>query len=268
MIKNFNVHVNWKKTASIFLVSGLLLCPKQIKGEIIQSNIEISLPGKTTIIQQKYNNEHNISSPYSLVASSGRTSGGSQNVNNSMIQVVKVKKNNVNVRSGPSTRSEVIGFADITDRFEIIEKEGNWYKVHYLNTEGFIRRDMVREESIAKSDMTYIKIVYLTRESNFYSEANDNSQVLTTLPQYQNAFVISESNNFYRVMVDGVFGYIKKNNTKKLSNTCVIVDLPRQMLRVYKNNHEVGRYHIISGRKSMQTDIGCFTIGHRLLMIL
>ncbi len=178
-----------------------------------------------------------------------------------LIIVAKITGNNVNVRSGPSKRHDVIGFCDITDRFEIIERENNeWYKIKYLNTIGYVSARYVREEEVPNYQFT--RHVYLTRESNFYSDTNGS--VYTSLPQYQDALVISETRGMYQVMIDGVVGYIEKNNTAMLSNTCAVIDLSRQMLRVYRNNNEIARFHIISGRRSMQSDMGCFRIGHRL----
>ncbi len=180
----------------------------------------------------------------------------------STILVAKITGNNVNVRSMPDTKSEIKGFCDVTDRFEIIEKIGEWYHIKYLNTDGYVYGKYVREEEIEKDNTYFIKHVYLKNDGYFYSDKEGN--ILTILPQYQNALVISEDGIFYKVMIDGIIGYIEKNNTKSLSSTCVVVDLGRQILRVYKNNKEQARFHIITGRKSMQTDMGCYKIGRKL----
>ena len=223
-----NLEFNKKKIASLILASELILCP-------IEGTSSTTSTNSNTTSQEDYIET---------------------------VRMAKITGNNVNIRSNPSTRSDIIGFADVTDYFEIIDEVDDWYQIKYLNTTAYVTKRYARETYIEKENLNFRSIVYLTCESTFYRDLSFNQY--TTLPQYQNAFVISETSGYYKVMVDGVVGYIRKSDTRSLSNTCVIIDLSRQMLRVYKNTKEVGRYHIISGRESMQTRLGCFRIGHKL----
>lgn len=179
------------------------------------------------------------------------------------ILYAKITGNNINVRSSASTKKDnIIGFCDVTDTFRILGKENDWYIVDYLGETGYISSQFVKEIDYSKEETDVKKIVYLSCDSPFYSDTNYN--IMTYLPQYQNAFVMEEVGEFYKVRIDGIEGYINKNNTKKLSKTFVLVDLSRQILKVYKNNEEVFRTHIISGRKSLPTHIGVFKIGHKV----
>ncbi len=179
---------------------------------------------------------------------------------NTQVKMAKITGNNVNIRSGPSTNYDIIGFSDTTDYFKIIGEKNDWYKINYLNEEGYVSKKYACEVLKNQDDINYESIVYLTKDSLFYK--NMNGEVYTYLPKYQNAFVICKEKDFYKVMVDGIIGYISINDTKKLSNTCIIIDLPRQMLRLYKDTKEIGRFHIITGREELKTTIGCFKIGH------
>ena len=178
------------------------------------------------------------------------------------INMAKITGNNINIRSSNSTKSKIIGFADVTDLFTIIDKIGDWYVIDYLGQTGYIHSKYVKECSVAKEDMIIQKMVYLPNESVFYRDINNS--YITTLPKNQFAAVIKEENSYYKVRIDGIIGYVKKDDTKKLTNTFIVSDLGRQIVRVYKNNKEVFRAHIISGRKSMQTDLGKFKIGHHI----
>ena len=180
----------------------------------------------------------------------------------SQVRMAKIIGNNVNIRSGAGTSTNIIGFSDTTDYFKIIGDLNDWYKIDYLGKVGYVSKKYASEKMIDEENINYKSIVYLTNDSLFYK--NLNGEVYTYLPKYQNAFVISEDKNFYKVMVDGIIGYINKNDTKELSNTCIIIDLPRQILRVYKNTKEIRRFHIITGREELQTTIGCFKIGHHI----
>lgn len=178
------------------------------------------------------------------------------------VLAAKITGNNVNVRSGPDTSFTMIGFADSTDYFEIIDMDNDWYHVKYLNQDGYIYKDYVKEEMIDTRMITYQKVVYLTKESAFYQDLNGN--IYTYLPEYQSAQVIDEINGYYQVNIEGVIGYIQKNDAEDLSRNCVVVDLSRQILKVYSNGREVYRAKIISGREDSQTNIGCFKIGHHI----
>lgn len=179
------------------------------------------------------------------------------------ITVAKLKKNNVNVRSSATTKKDnIIGFADVSDTFKIIGREDNWYIVDYLGQRGYIREDFIKETVINEEDFDISRMAYLNTDEFFYTNLDSRDGLY--LPAYQNVGIIGEEGRYYKVMVDGIIGYIEKTSVKKLSRTCVVVDLSRQILRVYKNGQEVFRTHIISGRESMQTHIGCFKIGHKV----
>ena len=179
------------------------------------------------------------------------------------ITLAKLTKNNVNVRYSATTKIDnIIGFADVTDSFRIIGKEDNWYIVDYLGQNGYIREDFVKEIDVNKSDYEVTRVAYLQEDSYFYTDLNNNYSII--LPAYQNVGILDEVNDYYKVMVDGVVGYVLKNNVKRLTKTCVVIDLSRQLLKVFKNGNEVFRAHIISGRQSLQTQIGCFKIGHKI----
>ena len=179
------------------------------------------------------------------------------------VLMAKITGNNVNVRSSASTKEKnVIGFADITDSFTILGKDGDWYIIDYLGNTGYINSKYVKETYVDEEELNIKKIVYVDYDTPFYSDTNGT--VLSFLPRYQDATVIGEENGFYKVKIDGCIGFIDKRSTKNLSKNFTLVDLPRQRVRTFKNYKEVHRAHMISGRKSMPTEIGCFKIGHTL----
>ncbi len=180
----------------------------------------------------------------------------------SVVLGAKVINNNVNIYAGKSSNSEVIGFADMTDLFEVVEDADNWYRIKYLNMYGYIAKSDVLLTNVNFSPLQGVKEVYLIQDSPFYLDLTNKTYVM--LPKYQNATVLEENDSYYRVMIDGVVGYLLKKNTRVLTDTCVVIDLGRQILKVYQLGKEVARFHVITGRQSLQTELGCFNIGHKL----
>ena len=179
------------------------------------------------------------------------------------ITVAKITGNNVNIRySGNTQKDNIIGFADVSDTFKILGKENDWYIIDYLGQTAYVSEKYVKEIEINKSDLEIKRMSYLTEDTYFYTDL-DNKDGLV-LPAYQNIFILDETIDSYKVKVDGVIGFVSKKSVKKLSKTCIVVDLSRQIVKVFKNSNEIFRAHIISGRESMQTQIGCFKIGHKV----
>ncbi|RWZ59976.1 hypothetical protein EQV77_01365 [Halobacillus fulvus] len=58
---------------------------------------------------------------------------------------VTLEYNGTNLRSGPSTTYRVIGSANKGQSFEVIEKQGQWYKIKYNNGTAFVAAWIVTE---------------------------------------------------------------------------------------------------------------------------
>jgi len=53
-----------------------------------------------------------------------------------------------NVRSVPSTKSQIIGQVKINDLVEVISQSGNdWYKIKYNTSEAYIHQSLLKEKN-------------------------------------------------------------------------------------------------------------------------
>ena len=179
----------------------------------------------------------------------------------SWISVTKITGNNINVRSAPSKGDNIIGFCDITDKFIILDHVDGYYKVEYLGNPGYISDKYVMEDEVDRSMFEVSTMIYNPKVTTYYDY---NGNTIGLLPSYQNMLVIGKVDSFYKVVIDGIVGYVKKNETKELTKTTIVVDLSRQILKVYKSGKEVFRCKVITGSKSNQTQLGCFKIGHHM----
>jgi len=58
---------------------------------------------------------------------------------------LKVTTETINIRNKPSEDGELIAQAEYDDVFEIIKKEGDWYKINFNGTEGYVSAELVEE---------------------------------------------------------------------------------------------------------------------------
>jgi N-acetylmuramoyl-L-alanine amidase len=62
--------------------------------------------------------------------------------------------NSTNLRNGPSTNHKILGRGHKGERFDIIDKEGQWYKVSYNNKEAYVASWIVKEINKGSSPAT------------------------------------------------------------------------------------------------------------------
>ncbi|MBP5773097.1 MAG: SH3 domain-containing protein [Eubacterium sp.] len=58
---------------------------------------------------------------------------------------VKVTTETINIRSKPSENAELIAQAEYDDVFEVIKKQGDWYKINFNGTKGYVSAELVEE---------------------------------------------------------------------------------------------------------------------------
>ena len=58
---------------------------------------------------------------------------------------LKVTTETLNIRSKPSEDGDLVEQAEYDDVLEIIKKEGDWYKINYNGTEGYVSAELVEE---------------------------------------------------------------------------------------------------------------------------
>ena len=58
---------------------------------------------------------------------------------------LKVTTETINIRNKPSEDGELIAQAEYDDIFEVIKKQGEWYKINFNGTEGYVSAELVEE---------------------------------------------------------------------------------------------------------------------------
>lgn len=85
-----------------------------------------------------------------------------------------VKTNSLNVRDGASTSANSIGTLDTNQVINIISTEGDWYKINYNGSDGYVSKQYV-EESANSEEQSETKNE--ASDENEKSENNDNTNI-------------------------------------------------------------------------------------------
>ena len=58
---------------------------------------------------------------------------------------IRITTETINIRNKPSEDGDLIAQAEINDEFDIIKKEGDWYKIDYNGEEAYVSAELVEE---------------------------------------------------------------------------------------------------------------------------
>ncbi len=122
----------------------------------------------------------------------------------------------VNVRSGPSTDSEILGKLYNDSVGEMIRQEGDWYYIASGTVTGYVKAEycVAGEEAEAMVDEVSIQIATITTETlKLRADASTESRVLQLLP-YGDELEVLESDHgsgWVKVNVNGTEGYVSSD---------------------------------------------------------
>lgn len=119
----------------------------------------------------------------------------------------------VNVRSGPSTNSEIVGKLYNNSVGELIRREGDWYYIASGTVTGYVSADycVSGEEAEALIDEVSIRIATVNAQTlKLRAEGSTESRVLQLLPNGDKLEVLEsdQGDGWIKVNVNGTQGYV------------------------------------------------------------
>lgn len=111
---------------------------------------------------------------------------------------------NLNLRKTADANGSVVNQFNQGDPMTVLEKEGDWYKVSYDNTVGYVNKEFV--------DFQY-NIYIDGNDINMRKGATTESEVVTTLDNATIVTVLNKAGEWYKVRYDGQIGYVKDTCT-------------------------------------------------------
>ncbi|WP_297635735.1 SH3 domain-containing protein [uncultured Clostridium sp.] len=118
------------------------------------------------------------------------------------------------VRQGASINNRVIGYLKNGNEFNIISKEGNWYKIEFNGSYGYVYGEYVTQ--LNKPSKTWNNgesigtgtVINIQTNLRFRSGPSTNNEVLGYFINGQAINVIGQTNGWYQVNYDGQIGYV------------------------------------------------------------
>ena len=111
---------------------------------------------------------------------------------------------NLNLRKTADSKGAVVNQFNQGDPMTVIEKEGDWYKVSYDETIGYVSKDFV--------DFQY-NIYIKGNDINIRKGATTESEVITTLDNAEIITVLNKMGEWYKIRFDGQVGFVKDSCT-------------------------------------------------------
>ncbi|WWU64445.1 SH3 domain-containing protein [Clostridium baratii] len=175
-----------------------------------------------------------------------KTNNTNKPVNNNSKKIGVINVNTyLNVRSGASTRTSVIGSLGRNANVTITGEQGNFYRIDYKGRTGYVSKDYVSVKNVSNNNKvnnnrnkTNTKktaqvsnntkktgIVRVNDSLNVRSDASVRNSVIGSLGRNAKVTITGEKGNFYRIDYKGRTGYVSKdyvsvtNGSNKSVNT-------------------------------------------------
>ncbi|MCX0399749.1 SH3 domain-containing protein [Clostridium perfringens] len=142
----------------------------------------------------------------------------------------------LNVRSGASTSSKVIGSLSGNTKVTIVGEEGAFYKIEYKGSHGYVAKEYVKDvtESNNSNQGTQTPekpstpestektgIVNVSSSLNVRSSASTSSKVIGSLSGNTKVTIVGEEGAFYKIEYKDSHGYVAKEYVKDIKDEVV-----------------------------------------------
>lgn len=133
-------------------------------------------------------------------------------------EVVNISSS-LRVRSNAGTNSSIIGYLYNGDKFDILGKQGEWYKISYYNSVGYIYKDYVKEIQVDTSTSTGKKgqVINISSNLRVRSESNTSSLIKGTLTNGETFDIISKKGDWYNIKKGSLKGYVHGDYVKVIN---------------------------------------------------
>ena len=130
-----------------------------------------------------------------------------------------VTADNLNIRTEPSTDSDVVGKCLEGERYEILGEEAGWYQIPsgYISAD-YAERSFCMNEA-RKLDLKAMVLNYydkpgvsnVTSYLNIRNGAGENEKIIGKLPSYAGCEILEELDGWYKIRSGNITGYVSRD---------------------------------------------------------
>ena len=130
-----------------------------------------------------------------------------------------VTADNLNIRTEPSTYSDVVGQCLEGERYEILGEEAGWYQIPsgYISAD-YAERSFCMNEA-RKLDLKAMVLNYydkpgvsnVTSYLNIRNGAGENEKIIGKLPSYAGCEILEELDGWYKIRSGNITGYVSRD---------------------------------------------------------
>lgn len=123
----------------------------------------------------------------------------------------------VRIRESADSSSKIVTNAYRNDNVNVVEEQGDWYKVEYDGKSGYISKEYVdiklENSDTQESNNESIEELKITKDSSLKLLPNFSSRTLGTISKGTEINIEQEVNNWVKISAGSNTGWILKNNT-------------------------------------------------------
>lgn len=141
------------------------------------------------------------------------TLGGAAVGSGSGTGTIKLKdpSSSLNVRSGPSTSTSVVGSLPHGTVVQITGKSGDWYKINFNGTTGYVKGDFITLGGLISSGNGTVTLKDPSSALNLRSSSSITSNVVGSLAHGTVVKIIGTEGQWYKIEFNGETGYVKND---------------------------------------------------------
>lgn len=165
--------------------------------------------------------------------------------------------NYVNVRSAASEDGEVLGKLYNNSACTVLGTEGDWYKIHSGNVEGYIKAEflVLGDAELAKS--VGHRVADVTTETlNVRSDSSTEAELLGQVPQGEELSVVEEKDGWVKVAIEEGDGWVSSDFVDCSTHYVVAESKEEEEARLKKEEEERRAAEAAAARKAAQQSSG------------
>lgn len=140
----------------------------------------------------------------------------------------------VNVRKEASIDSDIIMFVTQDDEVEILEKTGDWYKIKYNNTEGYVYDDFIKvdeEVAIQSNENTNLETeneeitktiepkLQIAKNTGVKITPTITSNIIYTTSKDEKVELLEQINDWSYIQLTNIKGWVRNSQLQEVTDT-------------------------------------------------